>query len=135
MVSPVNSSNSTTLEEGQKIWDEIDIDYVKIRNAKVRNNKGYYELKINVKEPGNSAFDKDITVRWLYIFYSKKVIVGLQRDLCLVVNQMKADRILFMVVNTNIIKPISRDYSLLIGSFTFSYKVITSSLFFPSAIL
>ncbi|WP_346890958.1 hypothetical protein [Clostridium sp. UBA3887] len=68
----VNSSNSDTLEEGQKIWDEIDIDYVKILNAEVRNNKAYYELEINVKEPGNSAFDKGVTVRWLYIFYSNK---------------------------------------------------------------
>jgi len=39
----------------------------------------------------------------------KKVILGLQRDLCLVVNQMKAVGILFMMVNTDIIKPISRD--------------------------
>ncbi|WP_346930606.1 hypothetical protein [Clostridium sp.] len=46
----------------------------------------------------------------LYIcFMVKKVILGLQGDLCLVVNQMKAGGILFMVVNTDIIKPISRD--------------------------
>jgi len=39
----------------------------------------------------------------------KKVILGLQRDLCLVVNQMKTGGMLLMVVNTDIIKPISRD--------------------------
>jgi len=43
------------------------------------------------------------------MFYDEKIILGLQRNLCLVVNQMKAGVILFVVVNTNIIKPISRD--------------------------
>lgn len=80
----VNSSKNTTLEEGQKIWNEIDIDYIKIRNSEVRSNKAYYELEINVEDPGHSAFDKGVTLRWLYIFYSEKsntwVAEGLMSD-------------------------------------------------------
>lgn len=75
----VNALTNITIEEGQKTWDTIKIDSVKIITSEERINeklpnisKAYYELKINVSDPGNSSFDKGETVRWLYLSSSKK---------------------------------------------------------------
>lgn len=75
----VNALKNTTIEEGQKTWDTIKIDSVEITTSEERNieklphiSKAYYELKINVVDPGNSSFDKGETVRWLYLSSSKK---------------------------------------------------------------
>ncbi|MEG2288946.1 MAG: M56 family metallopeptidase [Clostridium sp.] len=62
-----NSINSTSLAEGQKTWDTIKIQDVKIVESEVRDTKAWYELEFNVTDPGTSAFDKGPTGRWLYI--------------------------------------------------------------------
>ncbi|MEG1254922.1 M56 family metallopeptidase [Clostridium sp.] len=62
-----NSINSISIAEGQKMWDTIKIQDVKIVKSEVRDNKGWYELEFNVTEPGTSDFGKGQTTRWLYI--------------------------------------------------------------------
>lgn len=75
----VNSLNNTTIEEGQKTWDTIKIDSGLVINGLQRSNsthpdiiKAYYEIEINVSEPGNSDFVKGENTRWLYLSYSEK---------------------------------------------------------------
>lgn len=75
----VNSLHNTTLEDVQKKWDTIKIDSGSVINGLQRSNsthpdivKAYYEIEINVSEPGNSDFVKGENTRWLYLSYSEK---------------------------------------------------------------
>ncbi len=75
----VNSLHNTTLEDIQKKWDTIKIDSGSVINGLQRSNsthpdivKAYYEIEINVSEPGNSDFVKGENTRWLYLSYSEK---------------------------------------------------------------
>lgn len=62
-----SSGKAATLEEEQKIWSTVKIDSVKIIQSEVRDTKAYYELEINVTEPGSSLFNKGKNTRWLYL--------------------------------------------------------------------
>lgn len=62
-----NSGKAATLEEEKKIWSTVKIDSVKIIESEIRDNKAYYELEINVSDPGTSSFSKGINTRWLYL--------------------------------------------------------------------
>lgn len=75
----VNSLNNTTLEDGQKKWDTIKVDSGSVINGMIRGSskypdiiKAYYEIKINVSEPGNSDFVKGENTRWLYLYYDEQ---------------------------------------------------------------
>lgn len=74
-----NSLNNTTLEDGQKKWDTIKVDSGSVINGTIRGSskypdiiKAYYEIKINVSEPGNSDFVKGENTRWLYLYYDEQ---------------------------------------------------------------
>ncbi|MEG2018421.1 MAG: hypothetical protein RR128_08190, partial [Clostridium sp.] len=66
------TTTSTSLDVGQKIWDTIKIEEVKIIKSKVRDSKAFYELEINVTDPGTSAFGEGKNPRWLYLASVKK---------------------------------------------------------------
>ncbi len=52
---------------GQEIWDSIKINDVKVISEDVRENKGYYELELDIEDGGSSAFEKGIFPHWLWI--------------------------------------------------------------------
>ena len=54
---------------GQLIWDTVKISDVKVVNEyeDVRVQKACYELELNIKDPGDSAFEKGIFPRWLWL--------------------------------------------------------------------
>ncbi|GEM_PF-2115928 len=66
------SKKSTSIDEGQKIWDTTKVEDVKIIKSDVRDSKAFYELEINVTDPGASAFGEGKNQRWLYIASGKK---------------------------------------------------------------
>lgn len=68
----INASNSNTLEENQQIMDSIKIASINVIASEVRDNKAYYELEINVSEPGGSAYGKGKNIRWLYLSSASK---------------------------------------------------------------
>lgn len=61
------AGKAATLEAEKKIWSTVKIDSVKIIDSEVRDTKAYYELEINVTEPGSSLFNKGKNTRWLYL--------------------------------------------------------------------
>ena len=68
----INAANSNTLEENQQIMDSIKIASINVIASEVRDNKAYYELEINVSEPGGSAYGKGKNIRWLYLSSASK---------------------------------------------------------------
>jgi len=52
---------------GQDIWDTIKIIDVKVIREDIRENKACYELQLDIEDGGNSAFEKGISTRWLWL--------------------------------------------------------------------
>ncbi|SHK80085.1 M56 family metallopeptidase [Desulforamulus aeronauticus] len=53
--------------KGQEIWDTIKINHVKVIKEDVRENKACYWLELDIKDGGNSAFEKGVFPRWLWL--------------------------------------------------------------------
>lgn len=52
---------------GQEIWDTIKINNVEVIGEDVRENKACYELELDIKDGGNSAFETGVFPRWLWL--------------------------------------------------------------------
>ncbi len=57
--------------KGKDIWDTIKISSVKVINEDVRDNKACYELELDIKDGGDSAFEQGIFPRWLWLVKDK----------------------------------------------------------------
>lgn len=56
---------------GQDIWDTIKISDVKVMKEDVRENKAYYQLELDIKDSGDSAFETGVFPRWLWLVKGK----------------------------------------------------------------
>ncbi len=52
---------------GMEIWNTIDISNVIVESEEIRETRACYELQVTVADPGNSAFEEGVTLRWLYL--------------------------------------------------------------------
>lgn len=58
-------------QNGQEIWDTVKINSVKIISQDVRENRACYELDLDIKDGGNSAFETGVSPRWLWLVKGK----------------------------------------------------------------
>ncbi|AKL95254.1 peptidase M56, BlaR1 [Clostridium aceticum] len=65
ILSLVHTANFDPI--GQEIWDTIKINSVKVVSEDIRENKACYELELDIKDGGNSAFEIGIFPRWLWL--------------------------------------------------------------------
>lgn len=52
---------------GQQVWNTIKISDVKGISSDVREQKACYELELTIEDGGNSAFEKGVFPRWLWL--------------------------------------------------------------------
>jgi len=59
---------SASLEpNGQQIWDTVTISDVEVVTMDVRDQKACYGLELSIEDGGNSAFEKGVFPRWLWL--------------------------------------------------------------------